>query len=169
MNRLLPEDYMPQIFEYAPRKRIVEGAVEQPLAVTDVIFNWSFEDLRSRRGELGAAAGTYTDWGSHLGEDGVEDVRKKLACVGDFRRYQLAVEGMRPAWTPRIPSTAEVDIAFLFKSGKPEAAKHRNAILSLVVIVPLESLGVKEENIFWKLRIMVDDVSVKQCKPELAP
>lgn len=60
--------------------------------------------------------------------------------------------------TPENPRAAEVNVALFLEVRNLEVAEHANAVVVGVVVVPLVSLGVDEEDHFGQAVVVVDDI-----------
>lgn len=60
-------------------------------------------------------------------------------------------------WAAELPSTAQIDVAFLLEVGYLEVAQHHQAVVIGIVVVPLVSRRVQEERVIREVVVIVDD------------
>lgn len=63
------------------------------------------------------------------------------------------------SWASQGPRAANVDITLFFEIGQLEVAKHGEAVVVGVVIVPLVTVGVNEKDVVGELVVVIDDIA----------
>lgn len=81
--------------------------------------------------------------------------------VGHRRR--LVLDWVNFSRAAQHPHTAQVDVSLLFEVIESETLQQRQGIVIRVVIMPLKSLGMVEENVAWQRVVTVDNVPVVVC------
>lgn len=115
-------------------------------------------NLPARDAKLRTTRRTNRLWHLNPREELHERVFEILAGV-----YVLAVrigQRMDLLWTPQDPGTAQVNVTLLLEVWELEIAQHWHAIVVGVVVVPLVSLGMDEEDRVGEVVIIVDDVPI---------
>lgn len=70
-------------------------------------------------------------------------------------------KGLNLAGTAERPGAAYIHVAFLLEVWQLEVSQHREAVVVGIVVMPLVSIRVDEEDVVGKGVIMVDYVSVE--------
>lgn len=152
---------MPGILQHPPAQVIPQRRLCQPLPVRDVGLPRPAAHRLPRHGELGAARHANHRRDRGAGEQLLERRLVHVLGVDGLLALGLVVvlEGLDLGGAAEHPGAAQVDVALLAEVVEAEALEEREGVVVGVVVVPLEALGVVEDDVAGEGVVSVDDVS----------
>lgn len=120
-------------------------------------------DGLSSHGELRAAGDADGVGDLKVGEDLLEGALVDVFGVNGLVLLggSLVAEGPNLSRTAQDPGASQVDVTLLLEILETESLQERKRIVVGVVVVPLEALGVMEQNVSREGIVAVDDVPAK--------
>lgn len=156
---------MPPIFKHAAADGIGQVRCQQPLAEADIVLAGPRAHRLARDAKLGAAGhahlGGQRDAGEEVGKGPGVDVLGVGDAVGVGHGLGVG-DGTNLDGAAEDPGAAQVDVALLLEVGDAEALEQLQGVVVGVVVVPLEALGVVEEDVGGEGVVAIDDVSGKR-------
>lgn len=150
---------MPRIFEDPPTDSIAQLSLDDPITIPYIVLLLPLSYLLLRRRELRTTADT------HCSRNVLsrKQMLKSLLIV-PTSMYSLPVftffgKWLDLRWTAQTPCATYIHIAFFLEVGQLEVSEHGYAIVIRVVIVPLVTVGMDEEDVVGEGRVVVDYVA----------
>ncbi len=152
---------MPSIFKHTAADGILHLGRQQPLAEADVVVAGPRAHRLARDAKLGAAGhahlGGQRDAGEEVGKGLGVDVLGVGDAVGVGRGLGVG-ERADLDGAAEDPGAAQIDVPLLLEVGDAEALEQLQGVVVGVVVVPLEALGVVEEDVGGEGVVAIDDV-----------
>jgi hypothetical protein len=152
---------VPGVLQHPPAQVIPQRRLGQPLPVRDVVLPRPAAHRLPRHGELGTARHANHRRDGRAGEQLLE--RRLVHVLGVYGLLALGLvvvlEGLDLGGAAEHPGAAQVDVALLAEVVEAEALEQREGVVVGVVVVPLEALGVVEDDVAGEGVVSVDDVS----------
>lgn len=152
---------MPGIFENSTTESISQGRHNQPLAESHIFGAGTQMDSFATDGKLRAAG--YADFLGDFktGEQLLESSLVNVACVYGLALLArgLILNGPDLGGASKNPDTSQVGIPNFLEVVESEVLEEGESIVVGVVVVPLEALGVVEDDVAGQGVVSVNDVA----------
>jgi len=152
---------VPRVFKDSTAEVIAKSRYYQPLAESHIFGARTLADGLATNGKLGTACNT--DFLGHLetGEKLLESGLVNVACVNGLALLGrgFVLDGSDLSRAAENPDTSQVGIADLLEVVETEILEERKSIVVGVVIVPLEALGVVEDDVPGQGVVSVNNVA----------
>ena len=152
---------VPRVFKNSTAEVIAKSRYYQPLAESHILGAGTLADSLATDGKLGTACNTdflgHFETGEEFLESGLVDVAgvNGLALLG--RGFVL--NGSDLSRAAKDPDTSQVGVADLLEIVETKVLEERKSIVVGVIVVPLEALGVVEDDVPGQGVVSVNDVA----------
>lgn len=156
---------MPRVLQHTAAEVIAQSRPHQPLPVRDVVLERPLLDCLPPDGELRAAGHADDLRDNHAGEKLLEGRLVHVLRVHGLISLGLVVvnERLNLGRAAEDPGAAQIDVALLAESVEAEALEERKRIVVWIVVVPLKTLGVVEDDVAGEGVVSLDDISMREC------
>lgn len=149
---------MPRILHNPPTQLILQFRLDQPLPKPLIITLGPLMNLPPRNPKLRTTRNTHFIRNLHSGKQLHE------ACLEVFTGVHVFAVGIGVRTdfhrTPENPRTAEVNVALFLEIRDLKVAEHTDAVVVGIIVVPLVSLGMDEQEGFGKTVVVVDYIPI---------
>lgn len=140
---------MPGVFEHAPADIVPKRRRNEPVSISFIIGLGSLPYRFTPHSELGAACDTNGLWDRELGEELLVCPFVCSLCMDglSFLSRYVVLDGMDLDRATKDPHASQVGIPLLLEIVEAQALEEREGVVVDVIVVPLEPLGVVEDNV----------------------
>lgn len=151
---------MPRVFQHPPGQVIPQLRGHEPVAVAHVLGPRPLPDGLPADGELGAAGDANCFRDGLVGEQLLKCLLVDALGVDGLCLVLggVVLDGADLGRAAEDPDASQVDVALGAEVLEAEALEEREGVVVGVVVVPLETLGVVEDDVAGEGVVAVDDV-----------
>jgi len=152
---------VPGVLKHPPTDSIPQFSPHNPIAILLILLLAPLPNLVPRGRKLRTAA--HPNSIRHLlprkqALKSLLILSARMHSLSVFARFRQRLDLVGAA---EGPGAADVDVAFFLEVRQLEVAKHGEAVVVRVVVVPLVAVGVDEEDVVGEGRVVVDYVAAR--------
>lgn len=150
---------MPREFQYPSTSAIVQRRFQQPLSVPHIIALGPALYSVAGDSELRTTAHTNDFWHRQVWKQFLECLLVNVLCHGmRVIAVGFVLDGANFSRAANDPDASQVDVSVLLEIWKLEITKRWYGIVVWVVIMPGKARCVHEDDVVWKMVVVINDV-----------